>query len=81
MHLGHTLLATFLSGQKLSGQKQCQAQIPNVKTVLGGCSLKPSWPIDEATKLRHTAMLCLLEQELNISLQEFAVCLTILTTG
>jgi len=32
-----------------------------------GCSLKPSWPIHEATKLRHTAMLCLLEQELNIS--------------
>ncbi len=36
-------------------------------TVCEVCSLKPSWPSHEAAELPHTAMLCLLQEELNIA--------------
>ena len=36
-------------------------------TVCNACSLRPSWPSHEAAELSHTAMVCLLQHELNIA--------------
>ncbi len=44
-----------------------KAQIHPMTTVCNVCSLRPSWPSLEAAELPHMAMVCLLQQELNIA--------------